>query len=127
MSQKVSTKVEELHLKGDKNTETMGKKQGQAIFDAIAVGPGKLKRLSISYAPWLDRVCSDKLACAANRLEGFGLYDTYLSQRKIEKILTKALDGTRLKRLDLSGRMGGLDPILVSQAREVIPAVTFWP
>ena len=75
------TQVEELHL----SNELLGKKQGRAIFDAIAVGPGKLKRLSITGGYWFERVRSDKLACAVNRLEGFEVNCTNLSRRKIEK------------------------------------------
>ena len=75
------TQVEELDI----GRELLGKKQGRAIFDAIAFGPGKLKRLSITGGYWVDRVRSDKLACAVNRLEGFEVNCTNLSRRKIEK------------------------------------------
>ena len=110
------TQVEELDIE----RELLGKKQGRAIFDAIAFGPGKLKRLSITGGYWLDRVRSDKLACAVNRLEGFEAF-TNLSRRKIEKILTKAFEGTRLNKLNLSKLEE--DSTLISQAREVIPSV----
>ena len=119
---RMATKVEELYL----NTQYMGKEEARAILGAIAVGPEKLKQLTITNGRyWLDFVDADVLAHAANRLECFQVYDSRLSQFKIRKILIKALEGTRLKKLNLSGQKQFLETMLISQAEQFIPSISF--
>jgi len=122
----MTTRVEDLRLYSDFDQDQL-----KAILQAIAEGPGKLKKVTISTS--LDKVGADLLACAVNNLEEFenncdyGDSEKYLSIYQMEKILNRALEGTSLKRLMFPGYERLLDPELLKDSKKAISDLyIFW-
>jgi len=111
---KMATQVEELDI----TNIHLNEDQKKAIFEAIVAGPGNLKKLSVTSVGTID---VDLLASAVNNLECFESID--LSVYQMEKILTKALEATSLKELDICG-YGAPPATLIAEAEKVIPFIS---
>ena len=116
---RMATQVEDLQLDSDVDED-----QAKAIFEAIHVGPGRLKELSIPTVS--DGVDANILASAVNNLEFFFQEDSgdLLSNRFLKKILSKALEGTSLKKLIFQGKRRHMKSRLVKEAKKVIPYIS---
>ena len=119
---KMATQVEELRLQGVISDED----QVKAIFQTIAAGPGKLKKIKLRWRSTLHRVDADIMASAVNNLECFDSdWPGFLTTSQMNKILTKALQTTSLKELSFWVRRNKsrLDPDLIREAEKVIPSI----
>ena len=118
---RMATQVKEL----DVTSDDLDKYQLNAIFVAIAAGPGELKKLQIESCSkdFKDEVSDTVLAAAVNKLECFynaGDSDLF-SIRSLKTILKKALKQTSLKTLVFQGDKTLLDPKLIRAAEKIIP------
>ena len=118
---RMATQVKELNVTSD----DLDKYQLNAIFVAIAAGPGKLKKLQLESClqDFKDEVSDTVLAAAVNKLECFynaGDSDLF-SIRSLKTILKKALKQTALKTLVFQGDKTLLDPKLIRAAEKIIP------
>ena len=115
---RMTTQVKDLQLYSNLDQD-----QVKAILEAIALAPGKLKKLKTWEA--LDTVDADVLACAANNLEYFGNNNNdQLSTHQMEKILSRALEATSLKTLILPGDRTLLESNLITEAQKIIPRLS---
>ena len=113
---RMATQVEELDI----TNIHLNQDQRKAIFLAIVVRPGNLKKLSLTSLGTID---ANLLALAVNKLECFESID--LSVHQMEKILTKALEATSLKKLNICGHyIISPDLELIAEAKKVIPFIS---
>ena len=119
----MATQVEELRLGGG---HILAEDQVKAIFQTIAAGPGKLKKISLRCRSTLHRVDAEILATAVNNLEYFlNDWPGKLTTSQTERILRVALQKTSLKKLIfwVRGDTSHLDPNLITEVKKVIPRV----
>ena len=120
---KMTTHVEDLRLQGG---DILEEDQIKTIFQAIAAGPGKLKRISLRCSSTLHRVDADVMASAVNNLECFlNDYPCSLTIHQMKRILSMALETTCLKNLEfwVRGDTSHLDASLITEVEKVIPNV----
>ena len=120
---RMATQVEELKLYSNFDQD-----QAKAIFEVIAAGPGRLKKLEITRR--LDDVDADILACAVNNLEVFYQNDSAEGSLPIghmKKILSKALKETSLKTLIFQGERRHMKSRLIKEAKKIIPYISIRP
>ena len=119
----MATQVEELRLGGG---HILAEDQVKAIFQTIAAGPGKLKKISLRCRSTLHRVDAEILASAVNNLECFlNDYPGSLTIHQMKRILSMALETTCLKNLEfwVRGDTSHLDASLITEVEKVIPNV----
>jgi len=111
-----TTQVEDLEL----DLSSSGAGQMKAIFDAIALGPGRLRDFKVISAK-LSPADADVLARAVNNLEYFdNTQGDCLSIHQIEAVLRKALEATSLKKLILPGDELFVNSDLLEEAKKII-------